>query len=58
MHKYNRKDNDGHKFLIPKDQLTEFDDLFNSYCNAKRFTDEYNDLESEFCNKFWQYVVG
>lgn len=58
MRKYNRKDNDGHKFSIPTDQLTEFDDLFNRYCDAKQFTDEYYELEAEFCNKFCQYMVG
>ena len=54
----NRSDNDGHKFMIPQDLLEDFDSLFDQYNKAKRFTDEYYDLEAEFCNKFGQYMVG
>lgn len=54
----NRKDNDGHKFNIPENLLGEFDALFESYNNAKRFTDEFYNLEAEFCNKFNQYMIG
>lgn len=55
---YNRKDDDGHKFHIPEDLLAEFDALLANYRNAKRFSEEYYDLEAEFCNKFEQYMVG
>ena len=55
---YIRKDNDGHKFKIPSDLVEEFDRLFESYCKAKRFSDEYYDLEAEFCNKFSDYMFG
>lgn len=58
MAKFNRKDNDGHKFNVPADQLDQFDSLFEQYCKAKRFTDEYYDLEAQFCNEFEQYMVG
>jgi len=56
--RYNRQDNDGHKFRIPADLLKDFDRIFESYCKAKRFTEEYYDLEAEFCNKFEEYMVG
>lgn len=54
----NRSDNDGHKFMIPQDLLEDFDSLLDRYSQAKRFTEEYYDLEAEFCNKFEQYMVG
>ena len=58
MKNYNRKDDDGHKFLVPEDLLTEFDDLFDRYCNAEFLSKEYYELESEFCNKFQRYMVN
>lgn len=54
---YNRKDNDGHRFLIPNELLSEFDDLFNRYCNTKFLSAEYYDLQAEFCNRFEQYMI-
>lgn len=58
MARYNRKDNDGHKFNVPKEELLEFDGLFDRYCRAKSFTDEKYELEAEFCNKFGKYMIG
>lgn len=55
---HNRKDNDGHKFDVPDNLLALFDDLLDRYSRAKRFTDEYYDLESQFCNAFERYMVG
>lgn len=56
--KYNRKDNDGHRFNVPENLLERFDDLLNRYTRAARFSDEYYDLEAEFCNEFEEYMVG
>jgi hypothetical protein len=56
--KYNRKDNDGHKFNVPKDKLDRFDALLEDYLQAKRFSPEYYDLETAFCNEFTDYMVG
>jgi hypothetical protein len=56
--KYNRKDNDGHKFNVPKDKLDRFDALLEDYLQAKRFSPEYYDLETAFCNEFAEYMVG
>jgi hypothetical protein len=55
---HNRRDNDGHRFKVPTDLLDRFDDLFDRYCKAKRFTDEYYDLEAQFNNEFERYMVG
>lgn len=55
---YNRKDNDEHKYNVPNDLLDEFDTLFDRYCKAKRFTDEYYDAEADFSKQFEQYMVG
>ena len=58
MKKFNRKDEDGHKFNVPEDLLEEFDDLFDRYVNSKFLSAEYYELEAEFCNKFGKYMVG
>lgn len=58
MAKYNRKDNEGHRFNVPAELLIRFDELFDAYCRAKRFSDEYYDLETQFCNEFEQYMIG
>jgi len=55
---FNRKDYDGHKFNVPDNLLEKFDDLLASYGNAKCFSDEYYDLEAQFCNEFEKYMVG
>lgn len=55
---YNRKNSDGHKYNVPNELLGGFDALFDRYCKAKRFTDEYYDAEADFCNQFEQYMVG
>lgn len=56
--KYNRKDNDGHKFNVPDELLDEFDAAFDRYSKAKRFSDEYYDAEADFCNRFEEYMMG
>ena len=58
MIKHNRKDDDGHKFLVPEDLLSRFDELLDKLLSTKRFTQEYYDLEADFCNEFQQYMVG
>lgn len=56
--KHNRKDDDGHKFNVPANLLETFDDLLQRYSDSKRFSDEYYDLEAQFCNTFERYMVG
>lgn len=58
MEGWNRKDDDGHKFLVPQDYLARFDELLERYRKTKRFTDEYYDAEAEFCNEFERFMVG
>ena len=58
MSAYNRKDNDGHKFLIPEELIPEFDELFERYCSAPAFSELRYDLEAEFCNKFQEFMIG
>lgn len=53
-----KRDNDGHRFEIPAELESEFDRLFNHYCDQKRGTDEYWDAEAEFNNQFEDYMVG
>ncbi len=55
---FNRQDKgSGHKFNVPEHLLKEFDDLFERCLNAKRFSEEYYDLITEFMNKFDRYMV-
>ncbi len=58
MTKCNRKDNDSHKYQIPMDLLEEFDSLFERMCNAKFMSPELWDLEDEFNDKFYEYMIG
>lgn len=60
MDTYNRKDNDGHKFNIPDELLTEWDDLFLRYTSGryKESSNEYFELESKIYNKFNMFMVG
>jgi hypothetical protein len=55
---FNRKDNDGHRFLIPEQLLNQFDVLLDEYTRAEKFSDRYYDLEAEFCKQFEQYMIG
>ena len=52
-----RKDNDSHRYEIPDELVDEFDQLFETYCNALRGTDAYWDAEDEFNNRFTQFMV-
>ncbi len=55
---YNRKDNDGHKFNVPEESLERFDSLLTAYTNSKCFSEEYYNLEAQFCNEFEEYMIG
>ena len=58
MVRYNRKDDDGHKYLIPKALLAEFDSLLERVQNAPSMSEMKWDLEDEFNDKFYEYMVG
>lgn len=53
-----RKDNDGHKFVVPANLADRFDELFNHYCEQKYGTEAYWDAEAAFNNEFEEYMVG
>ena len=50
------KDDDGHKYKIPKNLEAEFKDLLDKCCSAPMFSDERYDFEDEFIEKFNQYM--
>ena len=56
--KYNFKDNDGHKYLIPEDMLDDADALMDRIGRAPFMSDEKWDAEDEFIERFNQYMVG
>jgi hypothetical protein len=56
--KYNRKDNDGHKYLIPKDMLDDFDNLLSRIENAPFMSTKKWAAEDDFIELFSQYMVG
>ena len=58
MVKYNRRDNDCHKYLIPEDLLARFDELLEKLESVRRPSAEYYDLDAQFGNEFQKYMVG
>jgi hypothetical protein len=56
--KYNRKDNDGHKFDVPVELLEFFDESLEEYSRCKRFSEEYYKVERRFNYNFGMYMVG
>jgi hypothetical protein len=61
MTPYNRKDDDMHKFYVPEDLLPLFDQLLErmrAFSIPQRITsEEYWELEAQFCNQFSPYMV-
>lgn len=55
---HNRRDEDGHKFVVPEELLEEFDRLMELREDAEWLSDEWYDLTGEFNDKFHQYNVG
>lgn len=43
------RDIDGHKFLIPHEQVSEFNKLITKIRDTEFYTDEFYDA----CDKFW-----
>lgn len=56
--KFNRKDNDGHKFNVPVVLLELFDESLEEYSRCKRFSEEYYEVERRFNYNFEMYMVG
>ena len=52
-----RKDNDGHKYVIPKEYVDEFDALLEAVCSAKMGSSEFYDLNDEIDSKFGKFKV-
>lgn len=51
------KDTDGHKFLIPTDQVSEFNKILNRLNDISVFTDEYGNVYNVLWNRFGKYAV-
>lgn len=47
-----RYDEDGHTYLVPHEDIPEFDRLTNETEEAPYGSDYWHDAVSEFCNKF------
>ena len=58
MSKYNRKDNDGHKYKIPTDMLELFDTHLEMIDKAKHLSDEWYAAIDKFNYQFEEYMVG
>jgi hypothetical protein len=58
MKKYNRKDNDGHKYNVPLNLLDFFDTQMELIIKAKRFTSEWYEANDRFNYYFEEYMVG
>jgi hypothetical protein len=56
--KHNRTDDDGHKYLIPKGMLDDFDDLLSRMQNAPSMSEAKWDAEDNFIAHYQQYMVG
>lgn len=48
-------DHDGHEYLIPVDQVSEFNKVVNKIRNMSVFTDEYYDMCEVLWNRFGKY---
>jgi len=56
--RYNRTDEDGHKFNVPDELLEEFDRLMQLREDADWGSDEWYDLTATFNNQFDKYNQG
>jgi hypothetical protein len=56
--RYNRTDDDGHKFCVPDELLKEFDRLDDLISEEKWGSDKWYDLVAEFNDKFDKYNQG
>jgi hypothetical protein len=55
---FNRKDDDGHKYLIPKEMLAEFNSLLEKIQNSPFMSEAKWAAEDEFNGRFYEYMVG
>ena len=53
-----RKDNEGHKFVVPAILADRFDELFEQYCSQEYGTESYWNAEAQFNNEFEEYMVA
>lgn len=53
-----RKDNDGHKYVIPQQLAQRFDAVFDQICVTKFGTDDFYHWNDVLDNEFGQYMVG
>lgn len=56
--KYNRKDNDGHKFDVPEELLELFDEQLAEMSNSKFLSEGYYKAVDRFNYNFEMYMVG
>ena len=56
--KFNRKDDDGHKYNIPVKLLSEFDTMLAAMQKARQPSDEWDDACDKFIDSFYDYMVG
>lgn len=56
--KYNRKDNDGHKFNVPEELLELFDEQLAEMTKNKFLSEGYYKAVDRFNYNFEMYMVG
>lgn len=56
--KYNRKDNDGHKYDVPEELLEYFDAMLEDTTKQKFLTEDYYKSVDRFNYNFQVYMVG
>ena len=56
--KYNRKDNDGHKYNVPEELLEIFDAMLEETYKTKFLSESYYKSVDRFNYNFQVYMVG
>jgi len=54
---YLRKDDDGHDFLIPEEEIEAYDADMEAYYNSKTKEEMWKYIEI-LNNKYWKYAIG
>ena len=52
------KDDSSHWYLVPLDELKDYEDLLQSIEDLNQFSEEYYELEAKFINKYDKYRIN
>lgn len=54
---YLRQDEENHWYWIAAKEIDKFDDLFNRLTNTRPYTEEWEDLNEEFIDKYSHCMI-